>query len=186
MTSEKTPPLFVHLRAHSEFSVVDGIARLDDLIGQAVKFGQPALAVTDLCNIFGFVKLYKGARGKGIKPIAGSDVWLTNEQDREKPFRCLLLVKNHQGYNNLCELLSKAWISNQYKGRAEIRKEWLREMGEGLILLSGGRQGDIGQALEVGNQELAIALAKQWSELFPDAFYCLRWTQRGRTGRGYS
>ncbi|GAA4407256.1 DNA-directed DNA polymerase [Advenella faeciporci] len=171
MTSEKTPPLFVHLRAHSEFSVVDGIARLDDLIGQAVKFGQPALAVTDLCNIFGFVKLYKGARGKGIKPIAGSDVWLTNEQDREKPFRCLLLVKNHQGYNNLCELLSKAWISNQYKGRAEIKKEWLREMGAGLILLSGGRQGDIGQALEVGNQELATALARQWAELFPDAFY---------------
>ena len=135
-----TPSPFVHLRVHSEFSVVDGIVRIPDLIKRVAKLGQPAVALTDLSNLFGLIKFYKGARGAGVKPIAGADVWLTNDEDPAKPFRVLLLVRNHQGYLNLCELLSRSFLTNQGKGRAEIRREWLQGQ-EGLIVLSGGRGG---------------------------------------------
>ncbi len=165
-----TPPPFVHLRVHSEFSVVDGIVRIPSLIKRVAKLGQPAVALTDLSNIFGLIKFYRAARGAGIKPIAGSDVWISNDEDRDKPFRALLLVRNHVGYLNLCELLSKSFLTNQYKGRAELRREWLRDQ-QGLIVLSGGRGGDIGHALEAGNSAAALALARQWDEMFPGAFY---------------
>src|SRR5437879_1493806 len=98
-------PRFVHLRVHSEFSIADGIVRLDDVVEQAAKDGQGALALTDLANAFGLVRFYKAARASGIKPIAGSDVWITNPDDRNKPSRLLLLVKDRRGYLNLCELL---------------------------------------------------------------------------------
>ncbi|MFX6258545.1 PHP domain-containing protein, partial [Acinetobacter baumannii] len=85
---------------------------------------------------------YKEARGKGVKPIAGCDLWITNDADREKPFRLLVLIKSRHGYLQLCEVLSQAWLTNQYKGRAEVRMEWLdalrhQEGGNGLIALSG-------------------------------------------------
>ncbi|MGE8604243.1 DNA polymerase III subunit alpha [Bordetella trematum] len=165
-----TPPPFVHLRVHSEFSVVDGIVRIPSLIKRVAKLGQPAVALTDLSNIFGLIKFYRAARGAGIKPIAGCDVWISNDEDRDKPFRALLLVRNHAGYLNLCELLSQSFLTNQYKGRAELRREWLRDQ-QGLIVLSGGRGGDIGHALEAGNAAGALALARQWGEMFPGAFY---------------
>ncbi|MCE2831788.1 MAG: PHP domain-containing protein, partial [Oxalobacteraceae bacterium] len=120
-----TTPQFVHLRLHSEFSIADGLVRIDQAIQAAVEDRQPALAVTDLANLFGMVKFYKAARAKGIKPIVGADVWISNEDERDKPSRLLLLVKNHPGYLQLCDLLSRAWLTNQYRGRAEIRAEWL-------------------------------------------------------------
>ncbi|HYG41438.1 MAG TPA: PHP domain-containing protein, partial [Bordetella sp.] len=165
-----SPPAFVHLRVHSEFSVVDGIVRISDLIKRVAKLGQPAVALTDLSNIFGLIKFYKSARGAGVKPIAGCDVWLTNDDDPDKPFRVLLLVRNHQGYLNLCELLTRSFLENQGRGRAEIRREWLQGR-QGLIALSGGRAGDIGHALDAGNAVTALSLARQWAQLFPGAFY---------------
>ena len=161
---------FVHLRSHSEFSVVDGIARIPNLVSRAVASEQPAMALTDLCNLFGLIKFYKEARKKGIKAIAGSDLWVENEHDREKPFRLLVLVMNHQGYLDLCDLLTKAWLENQYKGRGEVRREWL-ENQKNLILLSGGRMGDIGQAIDAGNAELARDYARFWAEHYPNRFY---------------
>jgi len=132
----------------------------------------PALALTDLCNVFGLVKFYQAARGKGIKPVVGCDVWMTNEHDRDKPSRALLLCQSREGYHRLCELLSRAYRRNQYRNRAEIRREWLRELGtEGLIALSGAMEGEIGQALLVDNRAMAEAAATQWSELFPNRFY---------------
>ena len=121
-------PGFVHLRVHSEYSIVDGLVRIDDLVKAAAKDKQAALAVTDLSNLFGMVKFYKAARGKGIKPVIGVDVWITNDDNREKPSRLLLLAKNRMGYLQLCELLSTAWLTNQYKGRAEVRIEWLQAL----------------------------------------------------------
>jgi DNA polymerase-3 subunit alpha len=164
------PSPFVHLRVHSEFSVVDGTVRISELVKRTAKLGQPAVALTDLSNLFGLIKFYKAARGAGIKPVAGCDVWLTNEDDRDKPHRLLLLVRDRQGYLNLCELLTRAWLGNQHKGRAEIRREWLQQ-ATGLIVLSGGRAGDVGQALEAGNIPHAQALARQWAAAFPDAYY---------------
>lgn len=170
MTEQATPPAFVHLRVHSEFSVVDGIAQIPGLVKKAVEFRQPALALTDLCNLFGFVKFYRAAQGKGVKPIAGADVWLENEQDRDKPYRILLLARNHTGYLALCELLSRAWLENQYRGRAEIRKSWLSEF-DGLVVLSGGRAGDVGQLLQAGREEEAAAAAAEWARLYPDNYF---------------
>src|ERR1700751_4239182 len=139
-----TSPQFTHLRLHSEFSIVDGLVRIDDVVKAAAKDAQAALAITDLSTLFGRVKFYKGARGKGVKPIAGCDVWITNDDDRDKPSRLLLLVKNKTGYLNLCELLSKAWLTNQYRGRAEVEPAWLESgLAEGLLALSGAQHGDI-------------------------------------------
>src|SRR3569832_398548 len=125
-------PQFIHLRLHSEFSIADGLVRIDDVVKAAAKDKQPALAITDLANLFGMVKFYKAARGKGIKPIAGCDAWITNESDRDKPTRLQLLVKNSDGYLQLCELLTRAWLTNLHRGRAEIRAVWL------VVLFLGG------------------------------------------------
>ncbi len=165
-------PRFVHLRVHSEFSIADGIVRLDDLVKAAVADGQGALALTDLGNAFGLVRFYQEARGKGVKPIAGCDVWITNHDDRDKPSRLLLLVRDKAGYLNLCELLSKAWLTNQYRGRAEVDAQWLEsELGQGLLALSGAQQGDIGIALAAGNAEAARRHAQRWARVFPGGFY---------------
>ena len=165
-------PRFVHLRVHSEFSIADGIVRLDDIVKAAAEDGQGALALTDLANAFGLVRFYKEARGKGIKPIAGCDVWVTNSADRDKPSRLLLLVKDRRGYLNLCELLTRAWLTNQYRGRAEVDPAWFdTPLAVGLIALSGAQQGDIGLALAAGNKEAARRHAMHWAERFPNAFY---------------
>ncbi|RIY40200.1 DNA polymerase III subunit alpha [Neopusillimonas maritima] len=170
MTETVMPPSFVHLRVHSEFSVVDGIVQIPELVGKVAGFGQPAVALTDLCNVFGLIKFYKAARAKGVKPIAGCDIWIENEADRDKPHRALLLVRNQAGYLALCEILTRAWLENQYAGRAEVRRPWLDNV-EGLIMLSGGRAGDVGQALEAGRDAEARVLAQYWRRRFPDAFY---------------
>ena len=171
-----TTPQFVHLRLHSEYSIVDGLVRIDDVVKAAAKDGQAALAITDLANLFGMVKFYKGARGKGVKPIAGCDVWISNDDDRDKPTRLLLLVKDHHGYLQLCDLLSRAWLTNLHRGRAELRPEWLEQLrhdegGNGLIALSGAHFGDVGIAIENGNVAAAERAAQRWSEVFPGAFY---------------
>ena len=170
MAKDLHSPTFVHLRVHSEYSVVDGIVRIPELISRVRELGQPAVALTDLCNVFGLIKFYKAARGAGLKPIAGSDVWMTNESDRDKPFRILLLVSNEQGYRNLCEILTKAWLSNTHGARAEVRREWV-EQSEGLIVLSGGRLGDVGQALLTGRQDAARALVKRWRACMGDRYF---------------
>ena len=163
---------FIHLRLHSEYSVVDGIVRLDDAIARAAADGMPALALTDLANLFGMVKFYKSARGNGVKPIIGADVFVQNEAERDKPHRLLLLVKNRVGYGKLCELLTRAYLANRSHGRAELSRTWFANGGaDGLIALSGGMQGEIGQAIVNGHLDAAETLAKAWSALFPDHFY---------------
>ncbi|HAT29428.1 MAG TPA: DNA polymerase III subunit alpha, partial [Janthinobacterium sp.] len=177
-------PAFVHLRVHSEYSIVDGLVRIDDVVEAAAQDKQAALAMTDLSNLFGMVKFYKAARGKGVKPVVGCDVWISNDDNRDKPSRLLLLAKNRIGYLQLCELLSKAWLENQHKGRAEIRAEWLQALAgteapllpgvspaNGLIVLSGAHFGDVGIAIENGNLALAERNAQRWAALFPGHFY---------------
>ncbi len=165
-------PRFIHLRLHSEYSITDGIVRLEDAVRAAARDGQGALALTDLSNVFGWVKFYQYACRHGVKPIAGCDVWVTNPNARDKPSRLLLLVRNARGYLNLCELLSRAWLTNTTQGRAEIATEWLENgLAEGLIALSGAQLGDIGQAAAAGNVEAARRCAQRWAHLFPDCFY---------------
>ena len=170
LNTQQTPPQFVHLRCHSEYSIVDGIVRIDDYIDAASKDGMPALGLTDLNNLFGAIKFYKAARSKGIKPIIGCDIWLENTKNRDQAYRVLLLVQNKIGYRQLCGLLSRAFLENQYRGRAEVKLEWLQNT-EGLLLISGSAQSDIGTALNSGNSVLATQLAQTWVSLFPNRFY---------------
>ncbi len=166
-----TPP-FVHLRLHSEYSITDGIARIDDTVAAAQADGMPALALTDLSNVFGMVKFYRAARSTGIKPIIGCDVWIENETDRDKPHRLLLLCQSRDGYRNLCELVTQAYRVNQYRGRPELKREWLAApAGDGLIALSGAHLGDVGMALLAGNQKQAQSYARAWAKLLPQRYY---------------
>ncbi|WP_407280172.1 DNA polymerase III subunit alpha [Aromatoleum evansii] len=165
-------PRFIHLRLHTEYSISDGIVQIDQAIARAAADGMPALGISDLANLFGMVKFYKGARGKGMKPIIGVDAWITNDTDRDKPFRALLICKNRKGYGQMCELLTRAFLDNKYRGRAEIRRDWFADgAASDLLCLSGAREGEVGQALANGNVELADRVASEWAALFPGGYY---------------
>src|SRR4051812_37374897 len=165
-------PSFVHLRLHSEYSVSDGIVRVEDAVGAALGDGMPALALTDLANMFGMVKFYQEARANGVKPVIGCDIWLENETDRDKPHRLLVLCQSRAGYRNLCEILTRAYRTNQYRGRAELKKAWFADgASDGLIALSGAHHGDVGAALLAGNRKQAVSAARAWTKLFPQRFY---------------
>jgi DNA polymerase III subunit alpha len=165
-------PSFIHLRCHSEYSIVDGTVRIDEYVARAASDSMPALALTDLSNLFGAVKFYKSARQSGIKAIIGCDLWLENALNRDQPSRILLLCQSHAGYLKLCQLLTEAYLHNQHRGRAEIKRAWLERTGtEGLILLSGAMAGDVGQAILQSNMDTARQFATAWSALFPNRFY---------------
>ncbi|HSS27955.1 MAG TPA: PHP domain-containing protein, partial [Usitatibacter sp.] len=165
-----TAPRFVHLRLHTEYSIVDGMARVDDAVAAAAADGMPALAITDAANLFGAIKFHQAARGAGVQPIIGCDLWVTNERNRDAPYRIPVLCRNRAGYLALCDLLTRAHAENHWRGRAEMRREWLKGI-EGLIVLSGAASGDVGLALASGQAEAADALARQWNADFPGAFY---------------
>ena len=163
-------PRFVHLRLHTEFSIVDGMARVDEAVAAAAADGMPALAVTDVANLFGAVQFHLAARAGGLQPVIGCDLWLTHEKNRDLPHRVAVYCRSREGYLQLCELLSRAYTENIWRGRAEVKREWLKG-ATGLIVLSGAESGDVGAALEGGNEAQAAALAAQWAADFPGAFY---------------
>ena len=165
--------MFVHLRIHTEFSVVDGTNRIDEIVAAAALDKQPALAISDLGNLFGTVKFYSEARKAGVKPLIGADVWVQvpGKDSSSPPARMLLLVQNHRGYLNLSELLTRAWTRGVVQGQAIISLEWLRELNEGLIALSGAQRGAIGQALVQGDDARALECALVLAGIFPHRFY---------------
>jgi DNA polymerase III subunit alpha len=169
------PNSFVHLRLHSEFSVVDGTVRIDEAAKTAAQFSQAALAITDLSNLFGAVKFYKESRGKGIKPILGVELLLDMGQGEAGKdaiaSRILLLAQNKTGYLNLCELISRGWTQNVVRANAVCKLAWLQELSEGLILLSGAQAGPLGAALLQGDTDKAHELARQFATIFPHRFY---------------
>ncbi|MBI3349209.1 MAG: DNA polymerase III subunit alpha [Burkholderiales bacterium] len=162
---------FVHLRMHTEFSVVDGTLRTDDAADAAAADGQVAAAITDLANLFGGIKFYSAMRKKGVQPILGADCWLETDATDKPPTRLLLLVQSSQGYLNLSELLSRAWIDNVQRNQACLKWEWLAELGEGLICLSGAQHGAVGIALMQGDKARAREAAQRYAETFPGRFY---------------
>ncbi|EWH02104.1 hypothetical protein Q427_10515 [Halomonas sp. BC04] len=170
---------FVHLRVHTEYSLVDGLVRLKPLIKATAERGMPALAVTDEANLFGLVKFYRGAQGAGLKPIIGADLWLANPFDEGHPFRLTLLAMNDVGYRNLTELISRGWMEGQRQGRALLDRAWVFEQSEGLIALSGARDGEIGRHLLSDHRDEARALLDEWNAAFPGRFYL----ELVRTGR---
>ncbi|MFZ9284514.1 MAG: DNA polymerase III subunit alpha [Burkholderiaceae bacterium] len=164
--------MFVHLRLHSEFSIVDGTNRIDDIVQVAAADRQPALAITDVNNLFGAIKFYKAAREKGLKPLIGCEVLVQGLcKEPAQTARLLLLVQGRAGYLNLCELLARAWTRNVVKAQAVLHFDWLRELGEGLIVLSGAQAGPVGQALLQGDAAHAADAALQLAAAFPHRFY---------------
>ena len=164
-------PSFIHLRLHSEYSISDGMLRVDEAVAAAKGDAMPALALTDLSNVFGLVKFYKAARGAGLKPVIGCDVFISNAADPDRPHRLLLLCQSREGYLLLCRLLSRAYLENQQRGRAELRREWFHAGTGGLIALSGAHLGDVGSALLSGNAKQAKQYAQEWAGLFNNRYY---------------
>lgn len=166
-----TAPRFIHLRLHTEYSVVDGLVRVDEAVKRAKGVAMPALGLSDLSNTFGWVKFYRAARGAGIKPVFGCDVWVTNAADRNRPSRLLLLVQHREGYRRLCELLTRAYQENLHRGRPEIDPAWLAAGTDGLLALSGGDVGNVAQAILDDKPDAARAAAEAWAALFPGRYY---------------
>ena len=166
-----TDPRFIHLRLHTEYSVSDGLVRVEGAVKRAREIGMPALGLSDLSNTFAWVKFYRAARGAGVKPVFGCDVWITNPADRNRPSRLLLLVQHREGYRRLCELLTRAYQENLHRGRAEIDPEWLAAGTEGLLALSGGDAGNVAQAILDDKPDAARASAEAWATLFPGRYY---------------
>ncbi|MBT3062648.1 MAG: DNA polymerase III subunit alpha [Candidatus Thiodiazotropha sp.] len=170
---------FVHLRVHSEYSLVDGLVRVKPLVKQVAEAGMPAVALTDQSNLFALVRFYQAALAAGVKPIAGVDAWIRNPEDINTPFRLVLLVQNQVGYRNLTRLVSRSYREGQHLGRPLMERDWFHGNTEGLIALSAGRHGDVGRALLAGNQVEAERLLNHWLELFGDRYYL----ELHRTGR---
>ncbi|ROL85356.1 DNA polymerase III, alpha subunit [Pseudomonas sp. NFIX51] len=165
------PASFVHLRLHTEYSLVDGLVRIKPLVKTLAGMGMPAVAVTDQNNMCSLVKFYKAAMGTGIKPICGADLWLSNKDPENPLSRISLLVMNAVGYRNLTELISRGFIDGQRNGQIIIEREWVAEAAEGLIMLSAAKEGEIGIALLAGDLQEAEILAREWMAVFPDRFY---------------
>ncbi|HEY8521774.1 MAG TPA: DNA polymerase III subunit alpha [Gammaproteobacteria bacterium] len=173
---------FVHLRVHTEYSLVDSVVRVDALVERVASLGMPAVAVTDQGNVGALVKFYKAAVARGVKPIVGADVALAESPDDREPSRLTLLCCNAQGFKALSALLTRAHAEGRATGRAVVLSEWLApERLEGLIALSGGQHGDLGRALAGARRERAAELLERWLALFPDRFY-IELQRLGRSG----
>ena len=162
---------FVHLRVHSEYSLVDGLVKVKPLIKAVADAGMPAVAVTDQGNMCSLVKFYRGAMGAGLKPISGVDVWVQHPEDPSQLTRMTLLSMNDKGYRNLTELISRGFTEGQRNGLATLKREWIAAAAEGVIALSGAKEGEIGLALLSSNPQLADELLDFWMQAFPGRFY---------------
>ena len=141
--------------------------------------GMPAVAMTDQNNLFGMVKFYRAARAQGLKPIFGVDVLLEDEEDETQLYHMILLCQNNVGYHNVTKLISKAYMEGQKLGVPRVTRSWIAEHSEGVIALSGARDGDVGYALLAGNDDLAKSRLEEWKKVFPDRYYL----ELQRTGR---
>ncbi len=172
-------PLFVHLRTHSDYSIIDGLAGVDALVARASVLAMPALALTDFTNLCGLVKFYTSARNAGIKPIIGADFCVKSDLMPGEFSHLTLLAGNNQGYHNLTLLISLAYQRGYDAQGPFIDRDWLAEQREGLILLSGGRMGDVGKFILRGNRAQAERCLDFYQHYFPDCYYL----ELVRTGR---
>lgn len=172
-------PKFIHLRIHSDFSMVDGLSKVPPLVKKVAAMGMPAMALTDFTNLCGLVKFYGTAHGCGVKPIVGADFLVRSEEFGDELTRLTVLAKDNVGYKNLTLLISDAYLRGHVQNQPVIDKEWLIKYAEGLILLSGAKGGDIGRALLKGNQALVEKCVAFYQTHFTDNFYL----ELVRTGR---
>ncbi|MBV7435709.1 DNA polymerase III, alpha subunit [Aeromonas encheleia] len=172
-------PRFIHLRVHSDFSMVDGLQKIGPIASAAAANDMPALALTDQMNMCGLVRFYGSAHGKGIKPIVGADFWVQSEELGDEQFRLTLLAMDNDGYQNITLLISRGYQRGHVQGRPVIDKSWLAEHAKGVIVLSGGREGDLGKFMLKGNRQMVEQSLAFYQRHFPDAYYL----ELLRTGR---
>ena len=159
-------PRFVHLHVHSDFSMIDGIAKIKALVGEASKQQMPALAITDFSNFCGLVRFYGSALSAGIKPIVGTDILV---QGPNGQFELTLLAKNNKGYHNITLLLSKAY-QRGYMELPYVDQVWLAEHNEGVIILAGYKS-DIANAVLNDDKELITTTLQFYQQYFSQHFY---------------
>ncbi len=159
---------FVHLKCHTEYSIKDSIIRVNDLVDRVKADGMFAVAVSDHSNLFALVKFYQKAIAVGIKPIIAADLWLYDHKER---YRITCYCQNNIGYRHLTRLISRAYLEGQIDGVPTIRWSWLEEWNQGLLVLSGAREGDVGHALLSHNAVLAEQYLQRWLSVFPDRYY---------------
>ncbi|MGH8119005.1 MAG: DNA polymerase III subunit alpha, partial [Gammaproteobacteria bacterium] len=162
---------FVHLNVHTEYSLVDGLLRVDDLVDAVAASGMPAVAVTEQDNLFSAVKFYRAAESAGIKPVIGVQVRLLDDKTGNAAGRLILLCQDLEGYHNVTHLITRSYIEGQVQGHPHVRKKWLAECAGGLIALSGAVHGDVGQAILAGNEAEVGRLLEHWRTVFPDRYY---------------
>ncbi|MCU7554943.1 DNA polymerase III subunit alpha [Alteromonas sp. ASW11-19] len=172
---------FIHLRVHSDYSMMDGLNKTKPILSKVEELGMPAVAITDQMNMCGLVKFYSEAQARGIKPIIGTDFWVINEAFADEPFRLTLLAMNNDGYKNITLLISKAYLRGHVCHRPAIDQAWLAEHAEGVIVISGGMHGDVGVALVKNNARLLEDSLAFYQAHFPERFY-LELQRTGRPG----
>jgi DNA polymerase-3 subunit alpha len=171
-------PSFVHLHLHSEYSLTDSTLRIPELVQGCAQLGLPAVAITDTSNLFALVKFFKSAESAGLKPIAGADLWLSEEG--EAPTRITVLCQNHAGYLSLSRLLSRAYLDGHHGDFVAIREGWLLEEHQGLFVVA-GRESPTGAAIAAGRREQARESLRRWQQVFGDRLY-LELTRTQREG----
>jgi len=171
---------FVHLHVHTEFSIVDSTVRIPALMEQCATWNMPAVALTDQSNLFALVKFYKKALSRGVKPLIGVDMRIANTDDVERPFSMVLLCQGLQGYRNLTQLVTRTYLEGQHRGVPLAHIDWFsRENTVGIIALSGGLNGELGQAIAAGHPDIAAERLRHWQSVFDDRYYI----ELARTGR---
>ncbi len=174
-------PSFVHLRLHTEYSLEDGMVRINSLLDRVAELGMPAVAMTDWHNLFGLVKFYQAAIARGIKPIVGADIRVVEADANKQTSVATVLVQNRIGYLNLCQLLSKSFLEGRERGgQPRVLAPWLRGHTEGLIVLL-GRASSVGEALVNGRPAVAKQRLNEWLRLFPGRT-CIAIERLGRDG----
>lgn len=172
-------PRFIHLRVHSDYSMIDGLAKTGPLVKKAAKLGMPAIAVTDFTNLCGLVKFYGTAHGQGMKPIIGADFNVASEAMGDELSHITVLAADNEGYQNLTLLISHAYQRGYGPAGPTIDRDWLVKHQQGIILLSGGRRGDVGKMLLRGNAALVADCLAFYQQHFADRYYL----ELIRTGR---
>ena len=162
---------FVHLHVHSEYSLEDGLIRIDALADKISEGKMPAIALTEQGNLFSALKFYRAAQKSGVKPIIGVEIRIIDHENYKESSKLVLLCQNYNGYQNLNCLITQSYHEGQFQGVAFVQKEWMKDYAEGLIALSGAQQGNVGKALLAGNYDHARTLLSEWLSLFPDRFY---------------
>jgi len=156
---------FIHLGVHSEFSVIDSIVRIGDLVKAAARDQMPALALTDLSNLYAAVKFYKACTSKGIKPILGSEIRVADDGQR-----ATLLAMDQTGWRHLTEIVSLGFTDGLRLGIPCIERDWIFGKSDGLICIL-GQHSDVGQALSSATPEKALPILQEWQQRFGDRVY---------------